>query len=45
MFWYPIRFGVYTNEHESDTKLLQIDYESGTFESGKVCGDFVSEKI
>ena len=24
---------VYANEHESDMKLSQIDYESGTFES------------
>ena len=42
---YRIRFTVYTNEQESDTKLSQIEYESGTFDSGKVFGDFVSEKI
>ena len=32
-------------ELESGTKLSQIEYESGTFEAAKVCGNFVSEKM
>ena len=40
-----VRFDVYTNEHESDTKLSHIDYQSGTFGSVKVCENFVFEKI
>ena len=36
---------VYTKEYESDKKLSQIDYESGTFESGNVCRIFVSQKV
>ena len=36
---------VYTKEHESDTKLSQIDYESGTFESENVCGSLYSRKF
>ena len=44
MFSYRIRFTVYIREHESDAKLLQI-YESGSFEPGNVCGNFVTEKI
>jgi hypothetical protein len=44
-FLYRIRFAVCTNEHESSTKWSQRESKSGTFESGKVCGNFVFEKI
>ena len=44
-FSYRIRFTVYADEHESGTKLSQIEYESETFEFGNVCGKLVSEKI
>ena len=37
---FRISFNIYTKEHESDTKLSQIDYESR-----KVCRIFVSEKV
>ena len=40
----PRCFASYTKEHESDTKLSQIENESETLKSGKVCGIFVSEK-
>ena len=47
MFWYRISFAiyVYTNEHELETKLSQVQYESGTVESWNVFGKVVSEKV
>ena len=37
-----LRLHVYTNEHEPETKLSKNEYESGTFESGRVCGTLYS---
>ena len=45
VFSYQIRFTVYTNEHQFDGKFSQIEHKPGAFESGKVCGNFVSKKI
>lgn len=39
---YRIHFTVYTTDHESDKKNK---HKSRTFQSGKVWGNFVSEKI
>lgn len=39
---YRIRFAVYISGDESDEKLPRIEHKSGNFESGKVCGNFVS---
>ena len=42
---FDIGFVLRTKEQESDTTSSPIDYESETFESGKVCRIFVSEKV